>query len=342
MFTLNKIKEIINDPSSLDVRSEFIFLNHKPLPDVLVYGHKLSKTILAINSLIPTNTIDYFKALNINLDLSSVEDHFRHSPFFLHGKEHFDSRRQLIPFYKKIEINLQKIIDVVTSQYFQNLSKKDLADTIKIASDYIELVFKNIIARDLGCEISELPDMPGEIFHFFPARDALANYDQRINKLKEFIENKLFHHQRDKNESWMLMSIAIMGTETLLSALVYGMLQEREGLSRMLAAPYEVNPVTIIGRIAKEKITLNELELSPGQEIFISPSLVYDRQPNKLNPDVDKLSIAFGHGVHICPGRKISLIILESYFKEWLALNFNVEPKKVEFKKDLINRPIGV
>jgi hypothetical protein len=342
MFTLSKIKEIINDPSSLAVGSEFIFLDDKPFPDLLVYGQELSKTILGINSLIPTNTLDYFKAININLDLAHIEDHFRRSPFFLHGKEHFDSRRKLIPFYKKIEVNLLKTINGITSQYFENLPQEDHPKIIKIASDYIELAFKNIIANDLGCEISELPDMPGEIFHFFPARNALAAYNSRINKLKEFIENKLFRLNRDTDECWMLMSIAIMGTETLLGPLVYGVMHEREGLSGMIAAPYEVNPVTIIGRIVKEKVTLNNLELNPGQQIYITPSLVYDLQSDKPNLDSDKISIAFGHGVHICPGRKIALIILESYFKGWLASNIDGESKNVKFMKDLINRPVGV
>jgi hypothetical protein len=124
-----------------------------------------------------------------------------------------------------------------------------------------------------------------------------------------------------------------MGTETLFSAIVYGLLNDHyENIPTLV---YEASPVTLIGRIIKEDTVINSLRLFEGQSIYLAVALAHS-----IKADKQEASIAFGYGVHICPGKKISIVILESFFKAWKDFNQPLNTEYIEFKKDFLNRPV--
>jgi hypothetical protein len=262
-----------------------------------------------------------------------VSSHFAKSPFFLNGQNHLKSKKELIDFYKIIDLELHEFIGEYTNDYFSK-AKKNLS-LLTFVSDYISEIFKQMLAKNLNCDMAEVPSLPGEIFFFYPQKKSLLDYDERINRLNLFVIKHLLRAQRDTNDSWMLLSIAIMGTETLFSAIVYGLLNDHyENIPTLIN---EASPVTLIGRIIKEDTVINSLRLFKGQSIYLATALTYNTKVDKQEP-----SIAFGYGVHICPGKKISIIILESFFKAWKDFNQPLNTEHIEFKKDFMNRPVEI
>lgn len=337
MFALYKIKKILNDPGMLDPNRDWMYLDEQNKSSVLIYELELGKKILAINSSSPFNTTEYFKAIS-NMELPSFDTYGKKLPMFLHGQPHFDARKQLNIFYKNIELSLLGFIDEKTVEYFQGSNNEKYIEPIKFTSIYLKKIFTTIIAQDLQCHEDEVPELPGEIFYMIPGKNKLQEYEVKIHKLNRFIEDRLSSLGRDSGDAWMFLSITIMGTDTLLSSLLYGMVYADQFNHDYSRASYAANPVTVIGRIINEALSFDDLDLTIGQQVYVAPGIAYAHQT--VSPEKESLdSMAFGHGAHLCPGRKIAQIIIENYLKVWFNLADKDNCKDIAFKKDFINRP---
>ena len=204
MLYLVRLKELINNPSLLDLEKEWVRLGEDKTSAILIYGEHLSASIIKTDGTMPNHFINYFKTIN-NLNdqdiIPSIEDHFKKTPTLLNGEDHFDARRFSAKIYRKIEVDLSGWIDEFTKNYISNFETSEVL-TIENITSFVVATMRRMIAKDIDIEDKELPDFPGEILLMFPRTDYLKEYDLKLKVLVDFIENRLVELNRDPNESW--------------------------------------------------------------------------------------------------------------------------------------------
>ncbi len=315
------LRNILNDPSRLDMGQEWIALDNGPTPTILVYGETLANAILRSEEFATYNIYAYWKILlqAPPSEFTSLETFFDVAPLFLHGEAHRQARKALVQPYRRIESGLDAWLDAFAEDFFASLPQDQAIKPTWLASAYIEKAFREMLARDVGCTAMELPQLPGELFYFLPRRSHMRDYDARLNMLVSVMGKNLAAMGKHPEDAWALASIAVAGQQPLASALVYGLMNppasaeawNGESLMRVSA------PVSLLGREALNDSTIGNLKISRGQHLHICPFLVHlhaDRQPGSNAPGK---SIAFGDGPHTCAGRRISLKITEAFLNHW-------------------------
>jgi hypothetical protein len=343
MLYLVRLKELINNPASLDPEKEWLRIGEDKTSPILIYGKNLSASLIKTDSAKPNHFIDYFKAINKFNDrdiIPSIEEHFRKAPTLLHGEDHFDARRFSAKIYRKIEVDLSQWIDEFTKIYLSNFESSEVL-TIEHINSFVVATMKRMIANEIDVEDKDLPDFPGEILLMFPRVDYLKQYDRKLKVLVDFIENKLIELGRDPNESWVIASLAVMGFEPITGALFYGLLKNpTQALWDVEVLMKASAPVSFIGRKILKDFSVDDLNLYKDQEIYICPHLVHLQEP-EIKDIKESPSLAFGMGPHICPGKKISLITIKAFFDAWYRrAEFMPAPTNISMARDFILRPI--
>lgn len=335
-----KLREVINNPHQLDPTKEWLALSDDANPLMLVYGKALCFAIIKSTEMAPSNLLSYWQTITkapMN-SFTAMEAYFKLTPFSLHGQEHFVSRRALGPCYKRIEKELPNWISEFSENFLLAYKNNETISTTGLVADYINQFNKKILAHDLGIDSNDLPAMPGEMAHMITTYKLVEAYDKRLQNLVNFIEKTLNNNGLDMSEAWHLVSIAVMGTEGLAGALLYG-LANTPKKADIWHAEDLVNlsyPVTLLAREPVCDLNINGLSLKKGQRLYVSPALA----SILTDANVDKTpDIPFGMGVHICPGKRMSLTVINAFFKAWSrAEALHPRLSKVKFSRDFILR----
>ena len=335
-----KLREIINNPHQLDSTKEWIPLGDEDSPFILVYGKALCFSIIKSTEVAPSNLLSYWKAITkapVN-SFPAMEAYFKLTPFSLHGQEHFVSRRALGPCYKRIEKELPNWISEFSENFFRAYKNNETISTSSLVADYINQFNREILAHELSIDSNDLPAMPGEMAHMITTYKLVEAYDQRLQILVNFIEKTLNNIGLDMSEAWSLVSITVMGTEGIAGALLYG-LANKPNKTDIWQAEDLVNlsyPVTLLAREPLCDLNINGLSLKKGQRLYVSPALA--SMLTNVNAD-ETPDIPFGMGVHICPGKRISLTVINAFFNAWShAEALHPRISKVKFSRDFILR----
>ena len=129
-----------------------------------------------------------------------------------------------------------------------------------------------------------------------------------------------------------------MGTEPLLAAFVYALsipineipFWDAERLMN------ESKPISVVGREALSDVEIGGLVFKKGQGVQITTDLIKSTSPPQKSP---LEGIPFGVGVHICPGKKLSLIIADSFIRNWInAQQIHQKISKVVLFRDFALR----
>lgn len=336
-----KLRELINNPEQLDDKLEWIALDDSTLPTLLIYGEKLGLEALKNPNFKPGDLLQYWKVLSkaSEGDLTAIEVYFERAPTILHGEKHFVARRFFAPTYRRMESELPNWLATFTEDFFSLYNNHDQISPIAFAREYIQKFSRRIIAQDINVEAHELPDMPGEILQMITTLKILKAYDQRLNTLVEFIQSKLKLDGRDPDEAWSIVSTTVMGTEPLLSALVYALVLPTNDLVSFDAEKLmnESKPICVLGREAVRDFEIGGMVFKKGQRVQVTTDLI--RSPS-INQKPIPPPIPFGIGVHICPGKKLSLMVAEVFLKRWVnAKDMHHKLNKVKFFRDFVLRP---
>ena len=330
LFDILKIKEIYSD------------LPENYPKGILRLGKELNSNLLVCENNIATEVLksDNFQSVNlVNISvthdsdekfLSSVLDHFSKTPLFLNGLKHIDARKKVLRLYELINQDLDDWIEDFSNKY---IAKLDLIkyDPIFLVDDFIQSIFKKIIANQIKVMPEEIPDLPGELLNnIVPNKVIFEPINKRLGALNAFIESRYKELGKDPADAWALISVPVMGYEPLLASLVYGLLNapknskwdENELLIKAAA-------VSLLIRFAKEDIELANFSFKKDQIIFVSPFLA------NFHDDFKKEnSLEFGYGRKLCPGRKISIKITNKFFKAF----YNNQKIKIQFENTLKER----
>jgi len=331
-----RLREILDNPSSLDKQKEWVALDDSAIPPLFIYGESLGLAVIKSPALKPTSLLDYWRAITKAPEnsLDNIATYFEQTPLLLHGPAHFEARRSLNQCYKSIEADLPSWLPAFTSDFLSSYHQRDNISPIDFVDDYISSLNKKILARALGVNEGLVPEMPGEILQLITSFEVISAYEKRLHNLVTFIRKALTDQGRDHSEIWPIISITVMGTEPLKAAFTYLIEAQRNEVFKLNAAEL-MNisvPINVVPREALEDITINGHSFKKGQKLY--PTTILTNETG--NPT----TLPFGVGVHICPGKKISLIIAEVFIGCWgdsKMLHSKFTPLK--FKRDLVLRP---
>ena len=306
-----RLREIVGADVIPDADAAFIALDGSKKPSLYVYDKPLAILMIKHPDLKPVNFLDFWKSLTGATDsaVRNIDEYFKKTPLFLHEEKHLLSKRSLSPVYRWIEKDLDTWVDCFTLDFFKQHKNLNKINTIEFVDSYLITLFKNILARRLCVNQSQIPDLPGNIFQFLTRLDIILEYEEKVRILKEFLVSNITSFDQDVDqEMWSLFSVLIMGTDTLSGALIYLIANNQRDLT-VDDLLNKSRPVSLFSRVAATDIKINDLHLSAGQRVYISTGLLSNNKHSE--------SIPFGVGVHLCPGKKISLVVLNAFIKNW-------------------------
>lgn len=340
-----RLRKIINDPSCLDMGREWIALDEQPQPPILVYGEALANAILRSEGFATYNIYAYWKVV-IQApppEFPALETFFEVAPLFLHGEAHRNARKALVQPYRRLEVDLDKWLPDFAEGFFESLGQGQIIRPNQLAASYIEGVFREMLARDVGCATADLPPLPSELFYFLPRVKHMQEYDAQLNTLVGAMKKHLVASGKDADDAWALASVTVAGQQPLTSALVYGLINpppsgnkwDSETLMRQSA------PVSLLGREAREDATIGDLKISRGQPLHICPFLVHQHADARPRDSAPTKSYAFSDGPHTCAGRRISLKITDAFFNHWASADkVQLDKAGIRLVRDFVLLPL--
>lgn len=336
--SLLKLKNIILKIDQLDVRDDWICLTEQDPRTYLILNEDLARELLKHQAISPENLLRIWKIINRldQSDLPYLTEYFDHTPMFHDAEEHEIRRNSLKNIYQNIENSLDVWLSHFNQSYLARYQEKAQINIINFAVDYIEQVNKQILAKELNITPDSVPGFqPTRLFLFTPSAKNLQAFENKTGHVVNFLKKELTHLNRPISEIWALVTLNIMGQEPLLGALMYGLInkstQGNNWTGELLCD--ESNPVSAISRIATQDITLGSLTLEKGDVIVINPQACHKH--SDLNNSKNHRSMAFGHGPHVCTGRKIVTKIIDQFFKDFEVHPIEFEPTKIKFKRDI-------
>jgi cytochrome P450 len=316
----------MNNPSSLDLSRDWMPLDSKSPPTLLVYGDELAKQVLKADTIASYNLVSYWKRVSKMGEerLPAIEGLFERTPLFLNGPAHTKSRRQIMGLYKQTEARLDSWLPSFCQVFFDENTVHNPIEPVYFVSNFLEQLSKNIFAKNLGVKPEDLPGSPQTLFQMLARAENLRAYNETLQKLCDTTIKYLKLAERDPMDVWALASISVMGREPILGALVYALTTEpkKNGVWDAETLLHISAPVSMLGRDVVSNCEIEGLKLTQGQMIYICPYLIhlrgeklYDSQPKGRN-NREQTSFSFGFGAHICPGRKISLRIIREFLRQ--------------------------
>jgi hypothetical protein len=317
LFDILKIKTILND-KKIAYPIGVIPLSQQTNSNVLVCDKAIAIEILKSEKFQVFNYADNknFKESSENFAKNLIS-HFSRTPLLLNGMKHIDARKKVLKLYELINADIDSWLEEFANNYINNLSQS-IDDPLIWVDDFIQLIFKKIIANQLNLSPDEIPALPGGLLNeTVPHKKIMGPVDARLKILNDFIEARYFHMNKDPEEAWALVSVPVMGYEVLLGSLIYGLRNppkknhdwNEHDLLR------EASALSLLSRVAIEDVELLNFKFHKNQIIFISPFIV------NLNSDFEeKNSLEFGYGKKLCPGKKLSLKITNKFLKNLYKL----------------------
>lgn len=329
-LSLLRLRELLNSGPQLDPSQDYIALEDAPHPALYIYEKSLALSMMKHPDLKPSNFMDFWMVLTgvTANDILNVEQYFTKTPLLLHHQVHFEARRSLMPLYRHMEAGIPGWIDAFNAEFMAQSAAQKSIQTTEFVDTYLDALFKEIIARELGIDRGELPALPGKIFQLLTRLDIILDYEARLNALTAFLSANLRDKGAPVDQLWALLSVTVMGTDTLSGALLYFIAHHQEGLA-VDTLLERARPVSVVGRVATAPIQIKGLSLSAGQTVYIST--VYRNDEHQME------AMPFGVGVHLCPGKKMSQILLASFLAAWqVAPQLHTRFSKVKFFRDSV------
>lgn len=312
-----RLRTLMNRPERIDLTQPVALLDEEAPPAVLVLDEALAREALKSDAIAPYDLLAYWKAAarRPSAPLSALEGFFRETPVLLHGEAQRAARKALVPCYRRIEHALPQWLPAFGRDYFQAQSRLQPLHALELARGFLEAANRQIMAIDVGCAADLLPPLPNSLFTLFPRPDALQDYDAKLAALIQVLADLLGAQNRDRGDAWALVSVAVMGQEALLAALVYGLTHEApQAPWTAEALMQESAPVSmLVGRRALRDVRMKGVSFEQGQMIYICPFLTHQAAAVSKSAEEAPATLSFGSGVHVCAGRKIALILAQCF-----------------------------
>jgi hypothetical protein len=304
------ISNILNNPDILDSNKKWMLTMYN---EIVIYDGILAQYLLGSKDLTQYDFVANLQLISRNhISIKSVSDYFKNSPLLLDGFPHFKTRLEYSRFYTQIESRLKNVLPKLSDTFFKDITDRE--DALFFVDNYINLTFRKTIALELNCNLEVIPEIPqsNSVFKFVPTLNELQKFNSNLEYLYKFISERI-----GSKNAWLLLSIIIMG-ESIRSVLLFSLIHFKKNYTDDISKLFdEVSAISIIPRKALSLIVIDDLVIKENQSVFISPFLIrYVNEKNQKIPQ--KNSLAFGYGVHSCPGKSIAKMICHSFLKSYV------------------------
>lgn len=339
-----RLREIINRPDSVDRSQDRMELDGATAPSLLVYDAELATGILKSDVLVPYNLIALWKqvARLSSSEIGALEAYFLKTPLFLSGEEHKLARKSLVDPYRRIERSLEGWLQDFTQDFFDRHSPEDFDDAAAFVMAYLNGVFQQMLATDLGCSADELPLISTGVLRLIPRPEALRSLNRQLDELVASIKSILQAAGRDPEEAWPLVSVVVMGREPLLGVLLSGLANPSADGEAWDAETliHQVAPISVLSRQVLEDVALEGLQLKKGQSVTVCPFLAHERAESGVPENRPARRLEFGFGRHLCSGRALSIKIADSFFRNLTpALRRRIDTTNMKLVRDFFLMP---
>ena len=312
-----RLRTLMNRPERVDLAQAVIALDEEDPPAAMLLGDALVKAALKSPAVEPYDLVGYWKlsARMAEVPLPAIENFFQKTPILLHGHAHREARQALLPVYRRLETALDRWLTAFSRAFFLAREGPQPVPALLLATVFVDELNRSLLAQDLGCPPESLPPLPNKLFNLLQRAQGLQAYDARLNHLVQDMAHRLQAQHRNPDEAWALVSVAVMGQEALLAALVYSLVHptpagrwEADALMRA-AAPVSM----LVGRRVLADVTLEGHGLRKGQTVYICPFLSHRALDVPTAPGKSAASYSFGMGPHLCAGRSIALKLTQAF-----------------------------
>lgn len=302
-----KLVSLLNQQAPPPDANPFSRLNAGAPASWLVRDAAIGHAILKSPYVKPYDLLRYFKRVARIEDgaLGAIEGYFGHGPLLLHGEKHHEVRKTVVQQYQTIEIDLLGWLDAYTQDFLQSHCGSPVTTT-RLAGDYVDGLYRTLLARQLGCEPQALPPLPGLLFDLLPRKTTLQRANAELQALADACQiGKNSSTPAVKSDPWALVTLVVMGKDALQTSLLFALhhrnITDAETLFRLST------PVSVIAREVTHPTTFGGESFSAGDILYLCPSLM------EAHPTHGKLE--FGAGQHICAGRKIAMIVAKAFLQ---------------------------
>lgn len=268
----------------------------------LIRDAAIGHAILKSQHVKPFDLLRYFKQVTRTGDgeLGAMEGYFTHGPLLRHGQPHHEARKAVVQLYQSIEADLAEWLEDYTQAFLHALRKMPTPAT-RLAQDYVAGLYQHMIGRQLQCAPADLPPLPENLFDLMPRK---ATMQEANRGLQAFVDACLANAQHPlESRLWPLITLVVMGKDALQTALLFALhhpdIFDADTLFRLST------PVNVIAREVTQASNIGNQPFCQGDILYVCPSLM------ETHPTYGRLE--FGAGQHICAGRKIALIIANTF-----------------------------
>lgn len=280
----------------------------------LVYDFESNKQILKSKSFEPYNFID--GALKFNkLDFPLQKKFINNTPLFIENiKSHFQKTSKLRVIYQRFS---KRIEDIQMIDLFQVIDNIFLADeiTTKFLSKSLVIYFVQEIFEELtGKKLQLNPEYIEELSFISttPTPRLLKNTESNLNRINSLYNtDSLSDYEYTALNSFLIMGFyPIVSSITVLLNNYIQLLDQKHSKDRINTFLKDfsfsnVTPINFLVRIAKKDITIEDINFSEGNIVYVFLGKLSKCPFNKNS------SMPFGIGKHQCTGKQTAKVILD-------------------------------
>jgi len=303
---------VLNAPEGSLPDEAVIVLSEGPPRAFFVFDPKLAAALLRSEHIVPTSARLYYEAVSglERSDFPVLSEAFERTPLSQSGGAHRDARARVTPIYRRVEASIDDWIDDFCADYLQDLRSRPSPDIVVAASDFSDRVGRAMSAADLGIDWRDLPPIPNEIFVMFPSAGRIRDIEAKFATIRDKVTARLLEQGRDAEDFWPILILMMMNRDSLQGTVMHMYMHLQDGAvlgSAAECASAAANVSLLQCRHVMQDGAIGGHDWRAGELVYIAPYLLHRRDPPPAGTD-----FTFGTGPHVCPGRKLSLRILEA------------------------------
>jgi hypothetical protein len=347
-----KVQKFLNNPQSLPFGHRFIALDESEVPAVLVLEQSLARGCLKHHDVAPFDLWGFYQAVArlSDRELPQLNRYFTQGPLLQHGKTHRDTRRDLAPLYRHLEASVGTWAEDLADQTITEHRRNPNGDhpAYRFASDYTDRVFLRLLSVATGIPEKLIPEMPGRVFDLLlRSRNLIAREEELaafVGTLKEEMAKQSDGLEGGNCDVAGLLTLVVMGHDAMKGALFFGLSQgvmpnvaiEADWTRAVELWFRDISPVGVLPRVVQTDCEIDGSRFRKGQVVYVCPHILHEIA-GRSSSDGQALSLAFGAGPHMCPGRALALKAAEAAFKVLAKYGWSSEAlPATNWRRDLL------
>lgn len=347
-----KVQKFLNNPQRLSLDQKLIALDESKVPAVLVLEHALARACLKHPDLAPIDLWGFYRAVArlSDRDCPQLNCYFTQGPLLQHGQTHRDTRRDLAPLYRHLEASIGSWAEDLAEKIIteQRCTPNGDHPAYRFASGYTDHVFLRLLSVATGIPEALIPDMPRRVFDLLPRRRNLMACEEElvafVGTLQEEMAKRSDGLEGGNCDVAGLLTLVVMGHDAMKGALFFGLSQgvmpkvaNGGDWARAVELWFrDIAPVGVLPRVVQTECKIDDSRFRKGQVIYVCPHILHEIA-GRSSADGQTLSLAFGAGPHMCPGRALALKAAEAAFKVLAKYGWSSESlPATKWRRDLL------